>query len=92
MLAFERKNIFPVCKNFLRFAKGQGFRDLQLNATLENTSSKIFLGRLREELLKESPAQQDFMNKLFNNLNEFTTDLFVIFKEIIEHDPEFRNG
>jgi len=28
MQAFDRRNIYPVCKNFLRFAKGQGFRDI----------------------------------------------------------------
>jgi len=25
---------------------------------------------------------KDFLNNFFNNLNEFTTDLFVIFKEL----------
>lgn len=29
------------------------------------------------------------MNKFFNNLNEFTTELFVIFKEIMEHHSNF---
>jgi hypothetical protein len=43
MQAFERKSIFPVCKNFLRFAKGHGFREIVVNAAIENTSSEIFL-------------------------------------------------
>lgn len=31
------------------------------------------------------------MNNFFNCLNEFTTELFVIFKEILEHDPHYDN-
>jgi hypothetical protein len=42
--------------------------------------------------LKDSPATHEFFNNFFNLLNDFTTDLFVIFKEIIEHDPNFENG
>ena len=33
-------------------------------------------------LLPKNKLTNDFMNQLFNNLNDFTTELFVVFKEL----------
>lgn len=43
MNSFERKNIFPVTKNFLRFAKGKGFKEIAYKNLVENTYSEFFL-------------------------------------------------
>lgn len=56
---------------------------------MEGTRSDVFLQTLKKELVEDTKVAQEFMNKFFNTLNDLTTDLFVIFKEIIDHDPEF---
>jgi hypothetical protein len=33
-------------------------------------------------MIKDDKISKDFMNALFNNLNEMTTELFVVFKEL----------
>lgn len=47
MKSFEKRFIFPVTKNFLRFAKGKGFKEIIYQNLVENTSSDYFLGKLR---------------------------------------------
>ena len=83
MSSFERRNIFPVTKNFLRFSKGHGFKEITYKRLAENTYSQYYLNKLREQLLKtQDKLSKDFMNAIFNNLNDITTELFVIFKEL----------
>jgi hypothetical protein len=47
MKSFDRRFIFPVTKNFLRFAKGKGFKEIIYKHLVENTASEFFIGRLR---------------------------------------------
>lgn len=82
MKSFEKRYIFPVTKNFLRFAKGKGFKELVYQNLVENTSSEFFLSRMREQLLSTDKVTKEFMNAFFNSLNDVTTELFVIFKEL----------
>ena len=50
---------------------------------VENTYSEFFLKKIRDQLLiKDDKLTKNFMNQFFNTLNEMTTELFVIFKEL----------
>lgn len=50
---------------------------------IEDTYSEIFLNRIRQQLLLPGDRiSKEFMNALFNTLNEMTTEIFVIFKEL----------
>lgn len=49
---------------------------------IENTYSSYFLTKFREQLLVPDKITKEFMNSFFNNLNESTTELFVLFKEL----------
>jgi hypothetical protein len=82
MHSFDKRNIFPVTKNFLRFAKGKGFKEIVYQNLVENTSSEYFLNKFRQALLANDKNTKEFMNAFFNNLNDVTTELFVIFKEL----------
>ena len=63
MCSFEKKNIFPVTKNFLRFSKGKGFKELVYSNIVENTYSEFFLSQLRKQmLLPKNKLTNDFMN------------------------------
>jgi len=46
------------------------------------TRSDFYLGKVRIELLKlENEMTKDFMNSIFNSLNDVTSELFMIFRE-----------
>jgi hypothetical protein len=73
--ALDKRYLQLVCKNFLRFAKCRGFKELSLKGQvpqIEDTYSDFFLGRIREILLVtagESEMEKigrDFMNVFFN--------------------------
>ena len=52
--SFERKNIRDILaatKNFLRFSKGRGFKEISIPIVVENTYSPYFLNQLRLQLL-----------------------------------------
>ena len=73
--------------NFLRFYKGRGFKEISILGQIlgaEETYSEFFISRIRDQLLqiKDNKISKDFMNSFFNVLNEHTTELFVIFKEL----------
>jgi hypothetical protein len=84
MKSFDKRYLLLVTKNFLRFWKGRGFKEIQLSPYVsENTYSEFYLLKLREQLMKPGDKlSKDFMNTFFNILNEMTTELFVIFKEL----------
>jgi len=49
MKSFDRRYLLLVSKNFLRFAKGRGFKEIQLSPYIsENTYSEFFLLKIRE--------------------------------------------
>ena len=48
MKSFDKRFIFAVTKNFLRFAKGKGFKEIVYTNLVENTSSEYFLDKLRQ--------------------------------------------
>jgi hypothetical protein len=83
--SFDKRYLLLVCKNFLRFAKGRGFKELSMVGQVtgvEDTHSPFFLQRLRLQLTSGDKLTKDFMNAFFNTLNEHTTENFVIFKEL----------
>lgn len=83
MKSFDKRYLILVTKNFLRFAKGRGFKEIQMKKLVENTYSEFYLQKIREQLLQhKDKITKDFMNIFFNTLNDMTTDLFVIFKEL----------
>jgi hypothetical protein len=84
MRSFDKKYLLLVTKNFLRFNKGRGFKEIHLSPIVsENTNSPYFLNKIREQLLiPGDKLSKEFMNVFFNTLNETTTELFVIFKEL----------
>ena len=84
MKSFDKRFLLLVTKNFLRFSKGRGFKEVLLKFQVsENTYSPYFLKRMREQLLKPNDKlTKEFMNIVFNTMNEMTTELFMIFKEL----------
>jgi len=84
MRSFDKKYLMLVSKNFLRFAKGRGFKEIHLSPIVsENTYSPYYLNEIRNQLLKPGDkTTKEFLNVFFNTLNESTTELFVIFKEL----------
>jgi hypothetical protein len=93
----DRRTIIHNVKNFLRLSKGRGFREViykgskgpyDLGAVdskglcLDITYSEQNLKTLRKFLLKfDSDIVKNFMNSVFNGLNEVTSELFMIIKE-----------
>lgn len=76
-------NLRHASKNILRLAKGQGFREIIYEEVIEKTQSVFFLKKLRMQLLNaDNKDTKEFMNAFFNSLNDITTDLFTIFKEV----------
>lgn len=76
-------NLRHASKNILRLAKGQGFREIIYEEVIEKTHSSFFLNKLRLQLMNaDNKDTCDFMNAFFNSLNDITTDLFTIFKEV----------
>jgi hypothetical protein len=54
MKSFEKKTMYLVSKNFLRFSKGRGFKEISLRNPengIEDTYSTFFLSRIRAQLL-----------------------------------------
>jgi len=84
MKSFDKRYLQLVSKNFLRFWKGRGFKEVQMPHTIsENTVSEFYILKLRKQLMAPGDKlAKDFMNNFFNILNELTTELFVIFKEL----------
>jgi len=77
--------MMPAIKNFLRMQKGQGFKEpLAVSLFIDNTFSEYFLQETRANLVTgiDQKVSKDFLNSVFNNLNEVTTELFVTFKEL----------
>lgn len=83
-------------KNFLRLTKGSGFREIiykgskgpnqpnvgESGLCLDITYSGYYLERLRDFLLKlDDQTGLQFINSVFNSLNDVTSELFMIFKE-----------
>jgi len=84
-------------KNFLRLSKGRGFKEIVYRGSKgsdggvkmdenglsnDSTRSDFYLGKVRIELLKpENEMTKDFMNSIFNSLNDVTSELFMIFRE-----------
>jgi len=76
-------NLSHVTKNILRLAKGQGFKEIIYEENVEKTNSSYFLYKLRMQLLNlDSKVTQEFMNAFFNSMNDITSELFIIFKEL----------
>lgn len=76
-------NLRHASKNILRLAKGQGFREIIYEEVIEKTQSVFFLKKLRMQLMNaDNKDTKEFMNAFFNSLNDITTDLFTIFKEV----------
>lgn len=74
-----------VTKNFLRFSKGRGFKEISLSNSkigIEDTYSDFFLKKIGEQLRTKDKTTKDFMNCFFNALNDLTTEVFMIFKEL----------
>lgn len=72
-------------KNFLRFNKGRGFKEISLKNKelgIEDTQSEHFLKKIGEQLRTKDKTTKDFMNCFFNSLNDITTEIFMIFKEL----------
>ena len=67
----------------LRFSKGKGFKEIVYRGVKDTTYSKFFLLRVRACLLNfDDQTTNDFMNSVFNSLNDVTAELFIVFKEI----------
>jgi len=81
MSSFDKRYLLPVTKNFLRFSKGQGFKEFTVPFLVEDTRSEYYQRRFSEQLRKVGESKE-FMNHFFNNLNELTTELFVQFKDL----------
>ena len=66
----------------LRFAKGRGFKEIIYTGVRDTTYSEWFLKRMRQSLLNfDSETCKNFMNAVFNALNDVTTELLSILKE-----------
>lgn len=84
MKSFSKNiNLRHVTKNILRMAKGQGFKEIIYEEKVEKTSSPIYLYKLRVQLLSlDSQLTKEFMNSFFNSLNDVTSELIIVFKEL----------
>ena len=52
--SFDKRTMYLVSKNFLRFSKGRGFKEISLrnpDIGIEDTYSEYFLKKIREQLL-----------------------------------------
>lgn len=79
----DRRWICHSVKNLLRFSKGKGFKELIYRGVKDTTYSKMFLFRIRASLLQfDDEKTSNFMNEVFNALNDVTSELFLVFKEI----------
>lgn len=78
----DRRWLVHTVKNLLRFSKGKGFREIIYGAKHEQTYSEFFLSRIRDQMLIiENEDSAQFMNNLFNSVNDITSETLMIFKE-----------
>jgi len=93
----DRRWMSHTIKNFLRLSKGRGFKEIVYRGSKgsdggvkmdenglsnDSTRSDYYLGKVRIELLKpENEMTKDFMNSIFNSLNDVTSEFFMIFRE-----------
>ena len=79
----DRRWLCHSVKNLLRFSKGKGFKENIYLGVKDTTYSKFFLLKIRACLLNfEDETTQSFMNAVFNALNDVTSELFMVFKEV----------
>jgi hypothetical protein len=97
----DRRLIIHTVKNFLRLSKGVGFKEIVYRGSKglydahsdlfglcsDITYSKQSLEILRVYLLNfEDKICTNFMNSVFNSLNDVTSELFMVIKEEIKTD------
>jgi hypothetical protein len=79
----DRRWLCHSVKNLLRFSKGKGFKEIVYKGVKDTTYSKFFLLKIRSCLLQfDDGVTSNFMNAVFNALNDVTSELFMVFKEI----------
>lgn len=79
----DRRWLCHSVKNLLRFSKGKGFKEIVYRGVHDSTYSKFFLFKIRSCLLDfEDETTNSFMNAVFNALNDVTSELFMVFKEV----------
>lgn len=79
----DRRWLCHSVKNLLRFSKGKGFKEIVYRGVNDSTYSKFFLLKLRSCLMDfEDETTKSFMNAVFNALNDVTSELFMVFKEV----------
>lgn len=70
-------------KNVLRFQKGQGFKEIVYTGVRDSTHSKIFIQSLRKQILSyDSEVTKNFMHRVLSSLNDYTSEILMIFKEV----------
>lgn len=70
-------------KNLLRFEKGKGFKEIVYRGVKDETFSELFLLSMRKQLLDfESETTKNFMHQILSSLNDYTSEIFMIFKEV----------
>ena len=92
-------------KNFLRMSKGKGFLEIIYNGskgpyeasdtilTKDITYAEKSLGQLREQLLNfQDSVTINFLNSIFNALNDVTSELFMVIKEEIKPQTTHLSG
>lgn len=79
----DRRWLCHSVKNLLRFSKGKGFKEMVYMGVKDTTFSKLFLLKIRASLLNfEDETTANFMNAVFNALNDVTSELFMVIKEV----------
>lgn len=79
----DRRWLCHSVKNLLRFSKGRGFKEIIYTGVRDTTYSEFFLKKMRQCLLNfDSDISKNFMNAVFNALNDVTSELFMILKEL----------
>jgi hypothetical protein len=70
-------------KNVLRFQKGRGFKEIVYRGVNDETFSELFLLSLRKQILEfDSEITKNFMHNVLSSLNDYTSEVFMIFKEV----------
>ena len=78
----DRRWLCHSVKNLLRFSKGRGFKEIIYTGVRDTTYSEFFLKKMRHCLLSlDSEISKNYMNAVFNALNDVTSELFMILKE-----------
>lgn len=93
----DRRIITHTVKNFLRMSKGRGFMEIIYNSskgpyevsesllTKDLTYAEKSLHQLRAQLLNfTDPVTVNFLNSVFNALNDVTSELFMLIKEVVK--------